>query len=505
MVLISTKKNAERMMVLPLLLAILAHFSVLGESSEEMVSLSPAEETTEAEELDTSPTIVGFSDEKISLRSTIFLSTMVTDQKIPSTGPVSLDRASKPPAKPQVVANSLTTIKKIEEGTPTPSFLSTGQDLSTPLLTSPLPKHEPSTSAHHDILATSLPSVTNLMLRLATNDGGLTRVVDETSDSSTNSRSSSVLLSSPVQAKTNGSDLPVEAKDAPRNVTSTVSLSPSTHKTAVTIKTMAYSTNQGSHVSSQVSEAETHSTSIITAEPHLTTSDSRAGVGNTTSASTSKSAPSSAGIKNHWYIVIAVVALSLLLLALCFMWNVHRRRSTGSTSFETTNKKKRKGGEDAWAGPVHMPEDNAMPVDVVVDEPDPSGKRLTLTTFFNKRKSQQCSVVMKDVNVQSERPAKEEAAPLLSQSTNGQIKGGTSEPQGSVATPTAVQEPTPTTCVQAATVQLQANGQVVTVQETVLAPPVDSDALPPPPSPPPQTDFPPPPPASDAEGAGSMV
>lgn len=484
--------------MLQLLLATLAQWQVLGEDSNEVVSPSP--ENTEAEELTTSPTILDSSDGGVEfrLRSTIFLSTMATDQEIPSTGPVTLETAPKPPAKPQILADSFTTIKKPEEDTPTQSSLSTIQEMSTPLLTSPLPRHEPSTFANSDILATSLPSATSLILRMITNDSGLTSVVDKTTDSSTYSSSSSVLLTSPTQAKTSGSNLPVEDEDAPGDMASTASHSLSTHKTPLTFKTMAYTTNLGSRGQTQVSEAEAHSTTIMTTQPHPATSHSRAGTGGTTSDSTSIRAPSG-GMTNHWYIVIAVVALALLLLAVCLVWNVHRRRSTGSTSFQTTNKKKKKGGEDAWAGPVHMPEDNAIPVDVVVDESDQSGKLLTLTTFFNKRKSRQCSVAMENVNVQSQKPAKEEAAPLLSPSTNGQISGGISQPQASIAIPTSAQEPTTTASNQEATVQLQANGQVAT------APPVDPDALPPPSSPPPQTDFPAPPPALDAEDAGSMV
>ncbi|XP_030066009.1 leukosialin [Microcaecilia unicolor] len=123
---------------------------------------------------------------------------------------------------------------------------------------------------------------------------------------------------------------------------------------------------------------------------------------------------------NHLYLIIVVVILFLLIMVFCFVCVAKKKRRSGSTSFHV---KKHKKGEDAWAGPVMIPEDNGMAAEDMEEgkDKDQAGKHLTLTTFFGKRKSRQCSVLLEDVTVNVDQPAKQEEKPLLNQEANGQM------------------------------------------------------------------------------------
>nr|XP_033800305.1 leukosialin [Geotrypetes seraphini]XP_033800306.1 leukosialin [Geotrypetes seraphini] len=123
---------------------------------------------------------------------------------------------------------------------------------------------------------------------------------------------------------------------------------------------------------------------------------------------------------NHLYLIIVFVILLLLILGFCFVCVAKKKRRSGSTSFPIKKHKKR---EDAWAGPVMIPEDNVIPAEDMEEgkDKDQAGKHLTLTTFFGKRKSRQCSVLLEDVTVNVEQPAKEEEKPLVDQEANGQM------------------------------------------------------------------------------------
>ncbi|XP_069508062.1 leukosialin [Ambystoma mexicanum] len=469
---------------------------LLGAKATE--ATSAVEDETFQEELTTSFSIV------FSLSTEIPSSSQVTHQDNLRLEQVTLVTVSQPPVKPLLGGNNETkhsaTSGKTVDAPTTQVLLSTAEETSVPPLKPQLSPQNDSISTSTIALAPTLSPAADTIFRIKINGSQQAGVLEGTSASSVPTGSPSVPEISTIKKTANVSDLISGGEDDLGSMTPPVS--PSSQNPALSKKTTAYSTNHHSRGPAQDSGHETSVSDVSTAKPHPTINGGRAEVTNPPSSATPLpitvyNGQSSGGEKyKHWYIAIAVVILAVLILFVCFIWKVHRKRNTGSTSFQGPQKKKKNGGEDAWAGPVNMPDENGMLVDVEGNEQEPLGKRLTLTTFFNKRKSRQTSVILEDINIQTPKSTKEEAAPLLSQSRNSQVNGNANELEGSKdllptgGAPTSINEKQETPSPP------QSNGQIPAVQESSLSTPTGPEALLPPPSPPPpppENDFPAPP------------
>ncbi|XP_029462801.1 leukosialin [Rhinatrema bivittatum] len=170
--------------------------------------------------------------------------------------------------------------------------------------------------------------------------------------------------------------------------------------------------------------------------------------------------PTAGPNNNYIYIVIVVILLILLILVFCFVCLAKKKRRSGSTSFHGKKYKKNKG-EDAWAGPVMIPEDPGMSAEEAEEgkDTDQPGKR-HLTTFFAKRKSRQCSVLLEEVNVKADHLAKEEEKHFLNQEVNGQLTSNEKSNGAEDPSTSFTSEPK---CGS----ELQPNGHVLTPEELV--------------------------------------
>lgn len=130
----------------------------------------------------------------------------------------------------------------------------------------------------------------------------------------------------------------------------------------------------------------------------------------------------------YMYIILIVCILLPVVFLLIVLLIIRKRRQRGFQSFTSSHKKKKRTCEDAWAGPVPMPDDSSAPDEAAAGKgTDVPTKRLSLSTFFAKRKSRPCSVVLEEVNTQNAPEEKETLGdttqPLLSQNANDNIQG----------------------------------------------------------------------------------
>ncbi|XP_044513339.1 leukosialin [Gracilinanus agilis] len=179
---------------------------------------------------------------------------------------------------------------------------------------------------------------------------------------------------------------------------------------------------------------ETTSSKIISANTTISsmTSSKVSQVSETTSISSftslTKASPANEqrqdGGTSPIVILVVVLLVATFLIILLLLWRRRQKKRTGALMLVGIGKNK--GARDAWAGPVQVAEDQApsgsaaMEGDTGNPEGEGTGRRPTLTTFFGKRKSQQGSVMMEDL----------EAVPFM-ENMDGTVKNP--ETDGSVA------------------------------------------------------------------------
>ncbi|XP_067882241.1 leukosialin-like [Heterodontus francisci] len=185
-------------------------------------------------------------------------------------------------------------------------------------------------------------------------------------------------------------------------------------------------------------------------------------------------------------LIIAILIFTVIIIIIIIFILMKRKRSHSQT-FDPKRRKKGKV-EDPWAGPVALPEDGGATdgTEEKKDE-DLTSKRMSLSTFFGKRKSRAISVLLDDVEVgNAKSPAQESQQPLLSKEPNGKVTDTQSseERQGITIDPAGLntQEPSEQELLLPPPPSVQPNGHI---QEPSSGPEVmeqgSHDDLPPPP------------------------
>ncbi|EDL04319.1 mCG21310 [Mus musculus] len=114
--------------------------------------------------------------------------------------------------------------------------------------------------------------------------------------------------------------------------------------------------------------------------------------------------------------MLITLLVVLVLLALLLLW--YKRRRTGTLTLRRGGK--RNGRVSAWAGPTPFPDDRAPTVselwghmDSEVPKSESYRQRPSFTTFLDRQKSHQSSVVLKEVKPVSGPNLKGEEEPLM--------------------------------------------------------------------------------------------
>lgn len=118
--------------------------------------------------------------------------------------------------------------------------------------------------------------------------------------------------------------------------------------------------------------------------------------------------------------LLGALLVVIVLVALFLLWRQRQKRRTGALTLNGGGK--RNGALDAWAGPARVPDEEALtaPAGGSGDEKGPAGSERegagplpTLTTFFERRKSQQCSLELGELEAGSAPLLKGEEEPLV--------------------------------------------------------------------------------------------
>ncbi|XP_047570497.1 leukosialin isoform X2 [Lutra lutra] len=144
----------------------------------------------------------------------------------------------------------------------------------------------------------------------------------------------------------------------------------------------------------------------------------------TTSASlkdTSSTQLSDQGTKGTLLVAVLVALGIVLLLALILLWHQRQKRRTGALTLSGGGK--RNGVVDAWAGPAPVPDEEALMVGPSggsggekgpgASVGDGAGRQPTLTTFFDRRKSQQGCLELGELKASSAPRLQGEEEPLV--------------------------------------------------------------------------------------------
>ncbi|XP_076997374.1 leukosialin [Tamandua tetradactyla] len=138
-------------------------------------------------------------------------------------------------------------------------------------------------------------------------------------------------------------------------------------------------------------------------------------------STTSGSLSSDQGMNGSLLVAVLVALLVVgVLVALLLLWRQRQKRRTGALTLNRAGK--RNGVVDAWAGPAHIPDEEA--VIATGGEPggdkgsgvppaEGTGRRPTLTTFFGRRKSHRDSVALEELQAGSAPSPKGEEEPLV--------------------------------------------------------------------------------------------
>ncbi|XP_032698557.1 leukosialin [Lontra canadensis] len=145
----------------------------------------------------------------------------------------------------------------------------------------------------------------------------------------------------------------------------------------------------------------------------------------TTSASlkdTSSTQLSDQGTKGTLLVAVLVaLGMVLVLMALLLLWRQRQKRRTGALMLSGGGK--RNGVVDAWAGPAPVPDEEALMVSPSggsggekgpgASVGDGAGRQPTLTTFFDRRKSQQGCLELGELKAGSAPGLQGEEEPLV--------------------------------------------------------------------------------------------
>ncbi|XP_046943432.1 leukosialin [Lynx rufus] len=132
--------------------------------------------------------------------------------------------------------------------------------------------------------------------------------------------------------------------------------------------------------------------------------------------------PSLVPKKNGTLLVAVVVALVVftILVTLLLLWRRRQKRRTGALILSRGGK--RNGVVDAWAGPAQVSDEEALTAAAGgsgggkgpgVSEGEASGQRPTLTTFFDRRKSQPGSLELEELKARPPPVLNGEEEPLV--------------------------------------------------------------------------------------------
>ncbi|XP_069860245.1 leukosialin-like [Dipodomys merriami] len=117
--------------------------------------------------------------------------------------------------------------------------------------------------------------------------------------------------------------------------------------------------------------------------------------------------------------MLVALLVVIVLMALLLLWRHRQKQRTGVLTLHRGGK--RNGVADAWAGPAQVP-DEAMRATVGgsgadkgsgIPETEGSGQKLSLTTFFGRRKSHQGSLALEELKPGSGPSLKGEEEPLV--------------------------------------------------------------------------------------------
>lgn len=118
-------------------------------------------------------------------------------------------------------------------------------------------------------------------------------------------------------------------------------------------------------------------------------------------------------------VVIALLMVTVL-VALLLLWRRRQKHRTGVLMLNRSGE--RNGAVDAWAGPVRVADEEAVVATAQgpggdkasgVSKKEESGRRPTLTTFFGRPKSRQCSVALEELRPGSGPSLAAEEEPLV--------------------------------------------------------------------------------------------
>ncbi|XP_059010768.1 leukosialin [Mustela lutreola] len=140
--------------------------------------------------------------------------------------------------------------------------------------------------------------------------------------------------------------------------------------------------------------------------------------------------------------VLVALLVVLVLMALLLLWRQRQKRRTGALTLSGGGK--RNGVVDAWAGPAPAPDEEALmvgPTGGSGGEKSPGasvgaggGRQPTLTTFFDRRKSQQGCLELGELKAGSGPRLQGEEEPLVGrkddEAAEGPGAGGAAAPQG---------------------------------------------------------------------------
>ncbi|XP_043416010.1 leukosialin [Prionailurus bengalensis] len=140
------------------------------------------------------------------------------------------------------------------------------------------------------------------------------------------------------------------------------------------------------------------------------------------STGTASRHPSLVPKKNGTLLVAVVVALVVftILVTLLLLWRRRQKRRTGALILSRGGK--RNGVVDAWAGPAQVSDEEALTAAAGgsgggkgpgVSEGEASGQRPTLTTFFDRRKSQPGSLELEELKARPPPVLNGEEEPLV--------------------------------------------------------------------------------------------
>ncbi|XP_043943856.1 leukosialin-like [Protopterus annectens] len=250
-------------------------------------------------------------------------------------------------------------------------------------------------------------------------------------------------------------------------------------------------------ISKETAEPASTSTDVVTSSTMISSAfDNRTSIGN-----------------NYimWVCIIVAILIFLCIIIIIIICIWRKKKQSGFQSFTSSQKKKKKRPcEDAWAGPVPMPDDTFVPNEAVTGKgTDVPTKHLSLTTFFAKRKSRSCSVVLEEVNTQNVSDEKEKSGnatsqPLLPQNATDNVQGNSASIQSNGQVNKEAANANKDIAVPLDNAQgsvSQANGQVpLPMTESANVSGENLEELPPPPAPTPASETDsllPPPPVED--------